>query len=314
MFNLYKTLSKSLFCPQKLIKFPRHFSTSSPPPNLAKASPSFKIRQMTLAESDIVVKWANQEDWIICKGDGEAFYRADPAGFFVGEADGNIVCAYAAIKHESFVCLTLHLVPPEERGKGYGALIYEHAKRHYKDSEIIAFDVADKLIEKYKRQGYKLYFGSEFGRKKAEGTLSPDLVDLRDFDIEQVARYDADTFGYYRKEMIESMIKQKTNYSLGAVKDGKLCGFGILKERLDGSCYLISPLSADSKEIAAKLFSGLQSKIVGKEVYTAVFDNNPGAMEIWKEQGWEALSTYYRMYKGENLKTDLNKNYVPANY
>lgn len=241
---------------------------------------------MTLQECDIAMKWADQEDWLICKGDGEAFFRADPQGFFVGEADGKIVCSYAAIKHEGFVCLTFHLVPPSERGKGYGALIYEHAKRHYKDSKIIAFDVASNLIEKYKKQGYKSFFHSVFGKKKAEGILSPDLVDLREFDIEEVAKYDADTFGYYRKEMIESLIKQKTNYSLGAVNNGKLCGFGILKERLDGSCYLITPLSADTKEIAGKLFSGLQSRIPGKEVYSAVFDHNPGALEIWKEQGW----------------------------
>src|SRR5687767_9080399 len=89
------------------------------------------IRNLTRAELSIPLGWAAQEGWNPGLNDGEAFYSADPHGFFVGEIEGEPVATISAVKYDlEFSFLGLFIVSSAWRGKGFGKQIFDHAMRY----------------------------------------------------------------------------------------------------------------------------------------------------------------------------------------
>jgi len=277
-----------------------------------------KIRLMTLEDLKMVIKWANEEDWFFCDGDAEAFLSADPNGFFLGETNGEPVCSFAAIKYGDYCFWTLFIVKKEHRGKGYGSQIMQHAQEYCKDSKVLGLDALDHSFDVYEnpKYGFKKSYGTLCYEKIAEGVLKPDLVNLRDLPIDQIAEYDTSVFGYPRKQFLETLLTQEGFYTLGVVRDHKLVGYGILRKQKEGDGYFVGPLSADDKTIAYELFEGLQGCVAGKPIYADVFECNRDAVEILINQKWnpvESLEGLTRMYARGIPKTDMKRVYAQIN-
>lgn len=315
MQNLFRTVPKFLKSPRflpnlysSIPKAPFTYVSSYP----GREGSPLKLGQMTLDQFRICLEWAAKEGWYICEGDAEALYAADPSGFFGGDINGEFVCCYTGWKYDDYVFLSLHLVKDEFQAKGYGTEVEEYAKDFYKNVNSVSFDVAGERIKRFVKKGYKdLSEGSNY-YKIAQGKLDKSLVDLRSIPIEQVDAYDLDVFGYRRTNYVKSFLDQKTNIGLGAFKDGKMCGYSILRKLKYSPGYAISPLMADDKETAYKLLDGLQSFIPGERVTVAIFHCNPLGIETMKEQGWTWNEyTFLRMFGGERPKIDMNRLLIP---
>lgn len=274
--------------------------------------PCFKIREMTVEDLKLVIEWANQEGWMFSETDAESFLNADPHGFFIGELDGVPVCSFAAIKQGDYCFWNLYIVKEQCRGKGYGSKIFEHARNYCKDSKVLALDACGPHIKNYEKYGFKGFCQTISYTKKAEGTLSSKLVDLKSLPIDDLAAYDAQVFGYDRKSFLKSVLQERSYHALGAKKDGKITGYGILRKYPHGDGYIIGPLNADDKDTANEILEGLQSYIEGRDVFLEIFDNNPDAMEIIEKQNWEHVMTFTRMYARGIPNMDMGRNFCPV--
>ena len=95
------------------------------------------LRNADLSELETVLDWAAAEGWNPGLADAEAFYTADPQGFFVAEADGAPVAAISVVNHDAKnAFLGLYICKPEVRGQGIGFALWQHALRHAGDRSV----------------------------------------------------------------------------------------------------------------------------------------------------------------------------------
>ena len=313
MYNIWKLFRpcNPLIPPQRGLNLQHIQKLSS---NILPKDPRFKISQMTLEQLKKVIPWANDAGWFFCKGDAEIYFKSDARGLFVGEIDGEPICSYGVFTYGEYSFLTLHIVKEEYQGKGYGILIERCAIDYTKDSKTICLDAADHFIPRYKNLGYKQLCEIKTFTRKAMGIMGPNLVNLKEIPIDQLAEFDERNFGYPRKHYLQATLEQETNYGLGVIKDGQLKGFGIIKKLEGGTGYSLSPLTAEDKETAKEIFSGLQSYIVGEDITTEICVDNSDAIKIMEEQGWEQMTSYIRIYDGEKPKTKLTTLYSMCSY
>lgn len=276
--------------------------------------PGFKIRQMNLDDFKMVIRWANYEGWFFSLSDAEPFFKLDPNGFFLCELDGEPIGSLIAPKFGDYGFIDLFMILEDYRGQGYGKILLDHALNYLKDCKSIGLDAEFEMKGFWEKAGFVKHYHTLYYGKTAKGTLDKSLVDLKKGDyLDAVVEYDTRVFGYSRKDFLESLLKRKDTFALGAMKDGELAGFGIVRRHHGGLDYFIGPLNAETPEIAKQLFDSLQSFLRGKEVYTSIYDCNEAAKEmINKSEGWVKVAHENRMYKGEIPKINVNKMYSPV--
>lgn len=268
---------------------------------------------MTLDDLRLVISWANDEGWVFSENDAEAYYNLDPNGYFVGEIDGKTVGSIGAVNYGDYGFIDAYLVRQEYQGKGYGTQLLNHALEYCKDCKVIGLDVVDESIKYWSKSGYKPYYRILCFERKAQGALGDNIVNIKkDISFDILKEYDLDVFGYSREKFLECLLKRDDYHALGAVKDGTLVGYGVLRKLADDEGYIIGPLSAESAQIARDLSEGLQSLIIGQTVYASFFDCNENAVELFGvKDGWSNVSDEVRLYKGGVPKTDMKRTYVP---
>ena len=94
----------------------------------------YVIRNLTRDELNTVVEWAAAEAWNPGRHDAEAFYAADPTGFYAGLLDGELIGSISAVKYGAgYVFWGFYIVKPEHRGKKYGLRLWRHAVHAVQD-------------------------------------------------------------------------------------------------------------------------------------------------------------------------------------
>lgn len=273
------------------------------------------IRNMNLEEFKKVIGWINDEKWLFSESDAEAFYSLDPNGFFLGEVKGQpAACALVINFNNEYTFLGVLIVREEHRRKNYAVKLIEHSLNYCKDSKVVGVDISDGISKYWTGRGFRESCQNYCFTKKANGARHPDLLDLKqDLPFDLVASYDLEVFGYDRRRFLELLIGQQDYYALGAMKDGKLIGFGVLRKLHTEEGYIVGPLSADCPEVAKQILDGLQSYVPGKNVFISRFDTNQDANDLISEKnGWERVAVERRLYRGGQPKTDNARTYVPT--
>src|ERR671935_217478 len=83
---------------------------------------SSDVERMTRDDVDIAIEWAANEGWNPGLHDGDAFFAADPNGYFVVKVDGRPVATVAAIRYgQDFGFLGLYITDPNSAGRALAA-------------------------------------------------------------------------------------------------------------------------------------------------------------------------------------------------
>jgi len=112
-------------------------------------------RTATSDDLRLVLAWAAEEGWNPGLEDADAFFAADPQGFFVATDNGEPVAAISVVNHtDQFAFLGLYLARPSHRGRGIGYALWNHAIAHAGDRTIGLDGVPDQQ-DNYVASGFR---------------------------------------------------------------------------------------------------------------------------------------------------------------
>lgn len=257
----------------------------------------FVIKTMRRPDIDIAIRWASLEGWNPGLNDAEAFYNADPSGFFGGFVSGVQVACVSSIAYDSsFGFLGLYIVKPGYRGRGFGKKIWEKALEYLGDRNI-GLDGVVSMQEDYEKYDFRFaYRNLRFeGSLASSSKYSENLVNLKNLETgNKIAEYDSQMFPARRDNFISRWVRQKGSKALGYLVEDKLVGYGVLRPCVTG--FKIGPLFADSRGIAQELLFGLASYAGSDRIYIDIPEPNQLALDLVKRSGMKKIFETVRMY------------------
>ena len=258
------------------------------------------IEQMTKDEVGLALSWAAREGWNPGLQDRECFYLADPHGFFAGKLNGKIIALGSAIIYDPhFAFCGFYIVDKAFRGQGYGLKLTK-ARLAYVGNRNAGIDGVTDMLDKYARLGYKRAHSNAryYGHCALASVQSnASIIPLVNIPFEALLNYDRKHFPAKRAIFLKCWINQTKGVSLGYVREGKLCGYGVIRACQQG--FKIAPLFADDEEIADQLFLNLAHYAKDSPIYLDIPENNPAAIALVKRYQLEKVFETARMYLKE---------------
>ena len=268
----------------------------------------YTIKTMSRKEIDIAIEWAAKEGWNPGLHDADCYSSADPNGFLIGMLGDEPIATISVIKYgESFGFLGFYIVKPEYRGKGYGIQIW-NAGLKCLEGRNIGLDGVVAQQDNYNKSGFKLAYRNIRYEGISGGGLhqSSEVVPLSSLPFETIDSYSQPFFPERRSQFINSWINQADSHAMGIMKNGKLAGYGVIRQCRTG--YKIGPLFAETHELAESLFLALKSKVKSSEpVYLDVPEVNQAAVAMAERYGMTASFETARMYTNEMPDIPLNR-------
>jgi len=274
--------------------------------------PFLEVRQSSKSEFATAVEWAKQEGWNPGLDDLDAFFTADPNGFFMGFLDGQPVTSISVVRYcESYGFLGFYIVHPQFRGFGYGIATWQKGM-DYLSGRTVGLDGVVDQQENYRRSGFEFagrnirYCGRVIHRLKhlPSVTVQPAAPD----HAGQLNQMDADVFGVSRTDFLTEWMFCHPNTlrrTLVAMNGQKLLGYGTIRECAEG--YKIGPLVADTFDVANTLFDCLCDTCpAGSDVYLDVPQDNEEALTLSRSKGMVPVFETARMYRGDAPSPSLS--------
>ncbi len=256
----------------------------------------FAVRTMRRQEVEAAVGWAEREGWNPGVSDAEAFYAADPEGFFIAELDGELVGSVSVVNYsEAFAFAGLYILRPEYRNRGYGSRLFAAGMAHAGNRNI-GGDGVLAMLEKYRtRSGFSLAYRNIRFEGTGGGNEPEGPVDIAAVPFEPLAAYDARHFPAPRPRFLAAWIRQEgTRGRAVLTEDGEIAGYGVIRRCHHGN--KIGPLFADTPDVAEDIFLALSAQVPGEPVYIDTPEPNAAAVALARRQGMVPVFETARIY------------------
>ncbi len=257
---------------------------------------SFLIRQMEgIEEVQLALDWAVAEGWNPGLRDAECFRAADPDGFFVGLLDGEpIATCFAVIYDDMLAFFGGFIVRPEFRGRGYGMRM-TRATSAYVGHRNVGLDGVLAMQPKYEALGYRAVHRNLRYQGTADGKHADGVAELRHIPFNELVAYDTVHFSAPRIGFLKRWIDQPDGAALGAVRNGRLAGYGVVRPCQNG--FKIGPLFANNAALAENLFQSLSARVAGQTLFVDAPDLNPAAAALAERHEMKPVFETVRMYR-----------------
>lgn len=269
-------------------------------------SAAVTIRRMTSADLGLAVEWAAGEGWNPGLHDAEAFFAADPHGFFIAELNGQAVGCISAVAYDDyFGFMGFYIVKKELRHLGIGMQLW-NASLDYMGSRTIGADGVVEMLEKYGQFDFRI--AHQNARYEGLGSETQSvLAELSRVPFEELERYDSRFFPAPRTAFLKSWISRPGTRGQVALNNGSISGYGVIRPCWQG--FKIAPLFADSPEIAEELFRSLSGLAVAQPIFLDIPVCNQDAVRLVEGQGMLKVFETARIYRGTPPELPLDSIY-----
>jgi GNAT superfamily N-acetyltransferase len=256
-----------------------------------------QIRTMRPEEILLAIDWAAIEGWNPGLADATCFAIVDPAGFLIGEIDGQPVATVSCVNYgASFAFLGFYIVRKELRGQGYGLRIWNSAIAHA-GARVIGLDGVVAQQHNYGKSGFALaYANIRYGGTLAAPMQPAGVVALDTIPLALVEADDAAIFPAPRGAFLRAWISAPGHIGRALMRDGKLAGWGVIRPCRHG--HKIGPLVADDRASAETIMLALLAGAGGGEVFLDVPSVNGDAIALAEGFGLAPTFETARMYTG----------------
>ncbi|XP_069115116.1 uncharacterized protein [Argopecten irradians] len=282
---------------------------------------SYKIRQMENKDLPAVNQILDGEKWVMEKAYTECAFKTDPKGFFVAEKDdGEIIGSHGYLSHaKDMATMGLWMVKKEYRNSNVGLQLYGKVNQAVGNSNLGTFVwpyYEEKIKEEHGVKPNKAYMTwynyGHIDPRTCRNKVKEDftVVPMSQVRVSDLLQYDTGIHKLPREEYIKNWIEHEKSRTYVAMRDGKVCGYGVLRSQ--DSYNQIAPLYADDKSVAKGLFRQLASEVpAGEKVgFSSPFENSSATEFAAMNKMMKPGIPLVMMYKGEPVDVDTDKVYA----
>jgi hypothetical protein len=269
-------------------------------------SSEITIRRMNRADVGLAIEWAAGEGWNPGLHDADAFFAADPNGFFIAELNNEPVgCISAVAYDESFGFMGFYIVKKELRHLGIGMKLW-NASLTYLGSRTIGGDGVVEMLEKYAQ--FDLRIAHQNARYEGIGKDEQStLADISLVPFATLERYDRRFFPAPRTAFLQNWISRPGTSGRVAIDNGNISGYGVIRPCWRG--FKIAPLFAETPDIADELFTSLSGLAAGQPIFLDIPLCNLAAVRLVEGQGMNKVFETARIYRGTPPELPLDSIY-----
>lgn len=254
------------------------------------------MRTMNVAELATVLDWAADEGWNPGLDDAEAFFAADPEGFFLAEDRGTPVAAISVVNHSpDFAFLGLYLCRPSHRGRGIGYALWRHAMAHAGDRTIGLDGVPDQQ-DNYLRSGFAHAGGTTRFSGRVRGAEHAGIRPSTAEDIPGLIAAEAKVSGWSKPAYLSAWFRNRATRTTFVLRRGDgVDGFATARVCRTGA--KIGPLVAADGKAALALVEHAASAF-GEDVILDVPAGSAPLQALCGDLGMTPGFHTARMYRG----------------
>lgn len=267
-----------------------------------------RVRNLSLDELRHAVAAADLEGWEPGLTDADAFYAADPEGFFGLELDGRIVATISAVRCcDQVTFLGFYIVSPEDRGKGYGKELWDEVLGRF-EGLTLAGDAVPEQVSNYEAEGFAVaYRNARFTLDRVPDSAPGDesVVEAKEVDFDELVEFDASHCFGPRPRFLSTWIEGEGRDSVAITRDdGRIVGFAASRKTSKG--HRIGPVFCRRATQARALIVTLARR-AGGPVSVDIPLPNTDAVSLCAELGMERSFETARIYRGEVPELPLDE-------
>lgn len=260
-----------------------------------------KIRCMTEADLDFAVGLTSREGWSSTRLDFEELLAFDSHGCFIGEKNDERVGMVCAIPYGRFGNIGNLIVIDEQRGKGIGSNLMEHAMSYLlrKGANELYLDGVQAAVSLYERLNYRKICKSLRLKGNVTGVSSNHVKPMTRMSLDDVLALDIQHFKVDRSFFIKSSLLHYPELSMVLEVDGDIAGY-ILGSRRNKSTR-IGPWVMDRfPDMAEELLRAFAMETGDLALQVGVLESNVQAVSLLRRLGFKETSFSWRMAISES--------------
>ncbi|APG83982.1 acetyltransferase protein [Sinorhizobium americanum CCGM7] len=268
------------------------------------------IRRATRAELDTFIDWAAREGWNPGLEDANAFWAADPEGYWVATEAETLAAAISLVRYGThYAFLGLYIADPAFRGRGIGFALWQRAIASTA-GRVIGLDGVVAQQDNYRKSGFarahaNVRYGGSVDVSEPPGTQ---LIDVAPVHVAALTDYDRRFNPARRDAFLYEWTKQlPTRRSVLLLRDGAITGYGTIRACREG--LKIGPLFADNETGADLIFRKLAAGAKGQRIYLDIPEPNASARALCERYNMKPIFETARMYRGPAPELPLARIY-----
>lgn len=271
---------------------------------------SFYVNKITKDQMPFLIQMAKDQGWNPGLDDAEAFFAADPNGFFIAELEGEAIGCISAVSYsDDFGFVGFYVMKKGFEGNYFGSQLALKATR-YLYGKNVGLDGVIERIDNYTRLGFKFAYPNaryEFTVPDVwEHTSCGKIRTYSDELFADVCKYDAECFPADRSTFLRTWLNTPNSQTKVIVDSSRVKGYAVVRKCDSG--YKIGPLFADGMLQADNLFGEIISALpAGEKVFLDIPEINMDAKILTSKYSMNKVFETARMYSREKPNISLNK-------